>query len=64
VKVTDDAKGTKIEFTAKSLPLAVVVKVQAPEEEETFPSESAPEKQTNLMPLNCSIKSIKSKNCT
>ena len=26
--------------------------------------ERAPEKQTNLMPLNCSIKSLKSKNCT
>lgn len=39
MKITDDVKGTKIEFTAKSLPLAVVVKVQAPEEEETFLAE-------------------------
>lgn len=33
------SKGTKIELTGKSLPLAVVVKVQAPKKTETFPSE-------------------------
>lgn len=41
------SKGTKIELTGKSLPLAVVVKVQAPKKTETFPSERALFKNNN-----------------
>lgn len=39
------SKGTKIQLTVKSLPLAAVAKVQAPKERETIPSESFEKQQ-------------------